>query len=153
MGDVELIEVVSDSIDDLRNTEHRDEKGSVHYAQTIIGRSIKTLRNRYIKNQIDRRTQRSDYDSDSDSDDNFSDIIKHIAKENTVWCTGCGCKLTIDTTIYFVQIMMGLIIMLYCMIRLWGNKDCEIQSTYVPLLTAIIGYVFGLNNRTPKGKK
>lgn len=79
-------------------------------------------------------------DSDSDSDDDTEYILKDIAKDDIVWFERFGFKLSINSSLVFTQISIGIIMIFFCLYKLIKNDNCETTSVYAPLLTAIIGY-------------
>lgn len=137
--------------DDIRekipcNTGYPEEKGDdltdqvTIAVEKIFDGSIANLRNNFRKKEQISASERNDHESDSDSDSEFSDRIRHLAEEDTTWFKGCGFKFTLDTSIFITQIMVGSIIAIFCMLKLWTTDDCSVMSTYAPLLSAIVMY-------------
>jgi len=122
--------------------------------ERIVGGSVTDLRGEYDRNQRDLAAERYDHESDSDSDDEVSDRIRYLAEEDTTWFRGCGFKFTLDSSILATQIIVGSIIIIFCILKLWSTNDCSVMSTYAPLLSAIVMYFLSnMGTRKRKNKK
>ncbi len=109
---------------------------SIH---TLMGGSIMDLRQMHSLRQR-QRTSALEYNSDSDSETELEEKIRALAEEDDVWFKGCGLRLTIDTSIFFTQNSVILVVMIFCIIKLFLSDACDIMTTYVPILSAILSY-------------
>lgn len=108
----------------------------------ILGSSIMDLRHLHNLRQERKKQQKSSYDSDSDSENTLEESLSQLSNEDLTWFRGCGFHLTIDTSILFSQILIALILIIFCVFKLLSSDDCSVQGTYAPILTGIIGYFF-----------
>jgi len=107
----------------------------------ILGGSVDDLRKEYRCAQRELASEREDHESDSDSDDELADRIRCLAEEDTTWFRGCGLKFTLDTSIFITQMMLSLVVIAFCMLKLWSTNDCSVMATYAPLLSAVVMYL------------
>lgn len=108
----------------------------------ILGNSILDLRHTHELTQRRRASQNKKYDSDSDSDSTLEDSIRKIAETDTTWFQGCGFRMTLDTSIFFSQVLIALIALIFCIIKLSTSNSCDVTQIYAPIMTAILAYFF-----------
>ena len=83
---------------------------------TALGGTIMDLR--HIHRVRQNNSHRQDYHSDSDSESEVEDKIRQLAEEDDVWFKGCGCRLTLDSSILCTSISMIMVIMAFCIYKL-----------------------------------
>jgi hypothetical protein len=62
-------------------------------------------------------------------------------KDDNIWISCCGSKLDKRLLTYIIQIIILTSIILFCIFQLHRNESCETQTTYIALLTMVIGIV------------
>lgn len=60
-----------------------------------------------------------------------------LTTEDTTWFHSFGIRLDLETTMFFFNRTIALLVIVFCIYTLSGSQDCEIMSTYVPIMTAI----------------
>ena len=108
----------------------------------VLGSSIMDLRNVHALRQRRHAEEKDDFESDSDSEASLEDSLRQLSQQDTTWFDGCGLHLTLDTSIFFSQILVTFLMLIFCIIKLISSDDCSVQGTYAPILTAILGYYF-----------
>ncbi len=121
----------------------------------VLGSSILDLRNSHDLTQRRRSYQKKNYDSDSDSDSSLEDSIRRLSQTDTTWFNGCGFKITLDTSIFFSQLIIAILGLVFCIIKLSTSDSCDVTQIYAPIFTAILGYFFAspLKNFQTETKK
>ena len=59
----------------------------------------------------------------------------------TMWKSCCGLELDKNAVVYFTQIGIICGIMSFAIYKLSTDKSCEVQTTYLALLSSLTGYI------------
>jgi len=92
--------------------------------EDMSSRLSPVIKNRIIEQKLDLKKERAEHDM------------------NDTWGCCSGSKIDKRATVYFTQISIIVLTLAFCIYQLINLDSCEAQTTYIALLTLLIGLVF-----------